>query len=98
MELHTTSNVPAMNETASGTPVLSESGEITIFEATAFRDALVTLLTHEGRVTLDLGGVERIDTSGVQILMAALRIGRLTVTGLRPEVRQSITRIGYSIE
>jgi anti-anti-sigma regulatory factor len=78
--------------------VLLESGEITIFEATAFRDALVTLLTNEGPVTLDLSGVERIDTSGVQILLAAFRIGRLTVTGLRPEVRQSITRVGCSIE
>jgi anti-anti-sigma regulatory factor len=87
-----------MNATSNGTSMRSEAGEITIFEATAFRDALITLLANEGSVVLDLSSVERIDTSGVQILLAAFRIGRLTVAGLRPEVRRSMERIGCSIE
>lgn len=84
-----------MDTNASVPPsVLAQSGEVTIFEAAAFRDALVTLLSNEGPVELDLSQVERMDTSGVQLVLAARRSGRLTVTGLTPDVRRAMAMIG----
>lgn len=80
--------------TSENKSVLAPCGEITIFEATAFRDALVTLLANEGPAELDLSSVERMDTAGIQLLIAAERSGRLTVTGWRPAVREGLATIG----
>ncbi len=76
-----------MSSTQSPASVLSPSGDLTIFEATDFRNSLVTLLSQEGPVTVDLSGVKHMDCSCLQVVLAARRSGRLTVTGL--------TEVGY---
>jgi anti-anti-sigma regulatory factor len=74
--------------------VWAETPEVTIFEAADFRDMLVTLLSSGDPVELDLSRVERMDTSGVQLLLAARRSGRLAVTGITPGVREAMVSIG----
>ena len=48
----------------SGVHVLHPEGDLTIFEAVEFREALLSLLTHEGPLELDVSEVERVDSSG----------------------------------
>lgn len=74
--------------------VWAESPEVTIFEAAGFRDVLVTLLSSGSPVELDLSRVERMDTSGVQLLLAVRRSGRLAVTGITPGVREAMVSLG----
>jgi anti-anti-sigma regulatory factor len=78
--------------------VLSPSGELTIFEASAFHGDLVKLLGVEGPRTLDLSGVPRMDAAGIQLVLAARRSGRVTVTGLTPDARRAIASLGCSVE
>ncbi len=70
------------------------TGDLTIFEAVAFKDALVTLLSQEGPVVLDLAQVNRVDTSALQLILAAQRSGRLHVTGAPDTVKRNMARIG----
>ncbi|MBI3608238.1 MAG: STAS domain-containing protein [Nitrospirae bacterium] len=55
---------------ATGT-VLKLGGELSIADAAVFRDVLVTALDGEGHVVVDASLVERFDTSGIQLLLAA---------------------------
>lgn len=58
---------------ATGT-ALKLGGEISIADAASFRDVLdvlVTALDGEGHVVVDASLVERFDTSGIQLLLAA---------------------------
>ncbi|MCA9472428.1 MAG: STAS domain-containing protein [Nitrospirales bacterium] len=77
-----------------GVAVLQPEGDLTIFEAADFRDALLTLLEHEGPVELDLAGVERVDSSGIQMLVAAARQDRFSVTGMSSAVNEKVASIG----
>jgi len=45
------------------------TNDLTIFEATEFRNSLVTLLSQEGPVSLDLSHVQQMDSSCMQILL-----------------------------
>lgn len=72
------------------------SGELTIFEATEFKESLITLLASEGLVCLDLSQVTRVDTAGIQLMWAARRLGRLLVTGISEELQAKLTRLGFS--
>ncbi len=77
--------------------VLALSGDVTIFEVASFLDALVTLVTlrtNGDPVELDLSGVERMDTAGIQLVLAACRSGRITVRGMTPCVREAVMRLG----
>jgi len=70
------------------------TNDLTIFEATEFRNSLVTLLSQEGPVSLDLSHVQQMDSSCMQILLAAHRTGRLTVVGLSEQIRQKAMLVG----
>jgi anti-anti-sigma regulatory factor len=74
--------------------VFASSRVVTIFEAAEFREAFITLQANEGPVELNLSGAGRMDTAGIQLLIAAERSGRLTVTGWRPAVREALATIG----
>lgn len=73
------------------------AGDLTIFEAMAFKDSLVDLLSCGGSGTLDLSHVGQVDSSALQLIVAALRTGRLSVTGASGEVLQKMARIGGSL-
>lgn len=72
------------------------TGELTIFEAAEFKESLVTLLSSEGLVCLDLSQVSRVDTAAIQLMWAARKLGRLLVTGISDELQSKVTRLGFS--
>jgi anti-anti-sigma regulatory factor len=72
------------------------TGELTIFEVAEFKESLVTLLTSEGLVCLDLSQVSRVDTAAIQLMWAARKLGRLLVTGISEELQSKVTRLGFS--
>lgn len=81
-------------ESAATPSMLSPSGELTIFEAAAFKGELVRLLEQPGLVLLDLSGVTRVDTSCVQLILSARQSGRLAVTGITPDVERTMAALG----
>ena len=72
------------------------SGELTIFEAAEFKEALITVFANEGLVCLDLSQVTRLDTAAIQLMWAARKLGRLLVTGIAPELQAKVTQLGFS--
>jgi anti-anti-sigma regulatory factor len=72
------------------------TGELTIFEAAEFKESLVNVLANEGLVCLDLSQVTRVDTSAIQLLWAARKLGRLLVTGIPQELQAKLTQLGFS--
>jgi anti-anti-sigma regulatory factor len=75
---------------------LAPKGDLTIFEAAEFKDALVKLLSNDGLVSLDLGGVTRADTAIIQLLWAARQEGRMFVSGVSPEFQATLTHLGFT--
>lgn len=69
-------------------------GDLTIFEVMALKDSLVELLSCGGTGTLDLSHVGQVDSSALQLIVAALRTERLCVTGASAEIVQKMARIG----
>ena len=59
------------------------SGELTIYHARELRDGLFPLLATHRELELDLSGVEDVDTSGVQVLLAGKRAAAVAGHGLR---------------
>lgn len=49
------------------------AGELTIYNAMAVKEALLDALAESSEVVLDLEAVAEIDTSGVQLLITAVR-------------------------
>jgi anti-anti-sigma regulatory factor len=72
------------------------SGDLTIFEAVEFKEALITVFANEGLVCLDLSQVARVDTAAIQLMWAARKLGRLLVTGIPQELQTKLTRLGFS--
>ena len=72
------------------------SGDLTIFEAAEFKEALITELANDGLVCLDLSQVGRVDTASMQLLWAARKLGRLLVTGISDELQTKLNRLGFS--
>jgi anti-anti-sigma regulatory factor len=70
------------------------TGDLTIFEVASFKDSLVELLSCGGTGTLDLSHVGQVDSSALQLIVAALRTERLCVTGASAEIVQKMERIG----
>lgn len=69
--------------------VVALAGEVTVADATAFRDLMRTALDRQGSVAVDASRVERLDTSALQVLVSArvscARQGRaFVVRGLVP--------------
>jgi anti-anti-sigma regulatory factor len=72
------------------------SGELTIFEAAQFKESLGKVLASEGLVCLDLSQVTRVDTSAIQLMWAARKLGRLLVTGVTSELQTKLSQLGFS--
>ena len=66
---------------AGGTPVVSVAGEVDLATVPRLRDALVlAAIDHPGeRVAMDLDGVTMLDSTGLGVLVGALR--RITAAG-----------------
>lgn len=72
------------------------SGDITIFEAAEFKESLLAVFANDGLVCLDLSQVTRVDTSAIQLMWAARKLGRLLVTGIPQELQAKLTQLGFS--
>ncbi len=72
------------------------SGELTIFEAAEFKESLIKVLANDGLVCMDLSQITRVDTSAIQLMWAARKLGRLLVTGIPKELETKLTQLGFS--
>ena len=76
--------------------ILRPIGDLTIFEAARFHADLVSLHQRKGPLVIDLGGVDRMDSSCVQLMVAATRSGRVTVQGYSSRIRDKFEQIGFA--
>lgn len=75
---------------------LAPVGDLTIFEAEEFREALLKLFANEGLVCLNLAHTKRIDTAAIQLMWAARKSGRLLVTGIPQDLLTKLAQLGIS--
>lgn len=81
-------------QTKSGVAVLCPEGDLTIFEAAEFHKALVQLHEHDSPLEIDLSNVERIDSSGIQLILAGLKKKEMKITEVHSAVREKFVRVG----
>jgi anti-sigma B factor antagonist len=81
--------------------VVAVSGEIDLYTAPKLHAELAAAVTGEGgaRVVVDMAGVEFCDSTGMNVLLAALRRarergGELVLAGPRPAVRKILQVTG----
>lgn len=74
---------------------LAPAGDLTIFEAGEFKDSLVKLFTNEGLVSLDLSAVARVDTAGIQVMLAAKKHERMFVAGMSDDLQTKLKQLGF---
>lgn len=75
---------------------LKPLGDLTIFEAAQFHADLVSLHQQKGPLQIDLGEVTCMDSSCVQLMVAATRSGRVTVQGYSSRIRDKFEQIGFA--
>lgn len=75
---------------------MTPAGDLTIFEAAEFKEALLKLFENEGLVSLDLGKVTRVDTAVIQLLWAARKRGRMFVSGISKDLQMKLAQLGFS--
>lgn len=75
---------------------LKPVGDLTIFEAAQFHEDLCLLHKQKGPLALDLSEVDRMDSSCVQVAVAATRSGRLTLKGYTHQIRDRFEQIGFA--
>ena len=75
---------------------LAAKGDITIFEASDFKDSLAKLFTNDGLVSLDLSGVDRVDTAAIQLLLAAKKENRMFVSGISEDLQSRFQQLGFT--
>jgi anti-anti-sigma factor len=75
---------------------LKPVGDLTIFEASKFHMNLVALHQQDGPLKLDLTEVSNMDSSCVQLTVAATRSGRLTLQGYSHRIRDKFEQIGFA--
>ncbi len=83
-------------EAVSFNAVLKPVGDLTIFEAAQFHEDLDLLHKQEGPIELDFSEVDRMDSSCVQLIVAATRSGRLTLKGYSSQIRDRFEQIGFA--
>ncbi len=76
--------------------ILKPIGDLTIFEANQFHEDLHSLHQQEGSLELDLSEIDRMDSSCVQLIVAATRSGRLTLKGYSHQIRDRFEQIGFA--
>ena len=81
-------------QTRAGINVLIPEGDLTIFEAAEFRERLMALHQQDDPIELDLSDVERMDSSGVQLMIAGVKSGRMSITGLTESIQEKFKKIG----
>ncbi len=90
-------NEPEQDGSAVATDAtLKPIGDLTIFEAGQFHEDLNALYKQEGPLELDLSEIDRMDSSCVQLIVAATRSGRLTLRGYSAQIRDRFEQIGFS--
>ena len=75
--------------------ILRPIGDLTIFEAAQFHADLLALHRQEGRLLIDLSEVSSLDSSCVQLMVAATRSGRVSVQGYSSRIRDKFEQIGF---
>jgi anti-anti-sigma regulatory factor len=75
---------------------LAPKGDITIFEASEFKDSLTKLFQNDGLVSLDLSGVARVDTAAIQLLLAAKKQNRMFVSGISEDLQTRLQQLGFT--
>ena len=75
---------------------LVPKGEITIFEASEFKDSLTKLFKNDGLVSVDLSGVTRADTAAIQLLLAAKKQNRMFVSGISEDLQSRLQQLGFT--
>ncbi len=63
-------------EEKDGRTILKVEGALSIYEASALREALLACLENDAGLELDLGSVTECDTAGLQLLYAARKTAR----------------------
>ncbi len=71
-------------------------GDVTIFEASEFKDSLTKLFQNDGLVSLDLSGVARVDTAAIQLLLAAKKQNRMFVSGISDDLQGRLQQLGFT--
>lgn len=89
-------NEPVEDPTIGPDSTLKPIGDLTIFEAAQFHEDLSTLQKQTGPLELDLSEVDRMDSSCVQLIVAATRSGRLTLQGYSHHIRDRFEQIGFA--
>ena len=74
---------------------LASRGDLTIFEAGAFKESLVKLFSNDGLVSLDLSGVARVDTAAIQLMLAARKQERMFVSGMSEDLQAKLKQLGF---
>lgn len=77
---------------------LAPTGDLSIFEAGEFKDALVKLMANEGLVSLDLSNVDRVDTAAIQLMLSARKQARMLVMGIPQELQDKLKQLGFTGE
>jgi len=77
-----------------GRAVLQPQGELTIFEAGEFRQAFLTLSEKKGQRELNLDAVARMDSSCVQLVIAACQNMSLQITHVSPTIQKQFEVVG----
>lgn len=75
---------------------LAPKGDITIFEASEFKDSLTMLFKNNGLVSVDLSGVARVDTAAIQLLLAAKKQNRMFVSGISEDLQGRLHQLGFT--
>ncbi len=75
--------------------ILRPAGELTIFEAARYHADLLALQQQDGPLLLDLADVTCMDSSCVQLTVAATRSGRLNLRGHSHSIRDKFEQIGF---
>lgn len=75
---------------------LAPKGDITIFEASEFKDSLMKLFQNDGLVSVDLSGVARVDTAAIQLLLAAKKQNRMFVSGMSKDLQGRLQQLGFT--
>jgi len=84
------------------TAVVTVTGELDLYTAPRFRESMApVLLSAPPEVVMDLSGVEFIDSSGIGVMVGALKRlrahdGRLTLTGVSTTTRRALELVGLT--
>lgn len=75
---------------------LAPIGDLSIFEAGEFKEALMKLMANEGLVSLDLSNVDRVDTAAIQLMLAARKQARMLVMGIPEDLQDKLKQLGFT--